>query len=439
LIFLYFCLISTAFVAFRSGCFWCETDAVQPYSGVSRNFRSQKSHDLQRRRVWLIESTIGYNFGCKFEAKPTSELCSMLEKSVETGTLPQLAEVERMGDLHDVASPPVSAEEAGALASEHYGLNVHVQALVGERDRNFHLRADDGREFVLKIIHPAEDPEVSDFQSRMLMHVEEKDPELPTPRVVRSRDGAHRVLWQKAGLPARWVRCLTYLDGVPLYQAERSPAQKRNLGTFLGRLDSALQGFRHAAEDHDLIWDTKKALRVRHLLVHVPEREKRAAANVELDRFAERLEPIMSQMRTQIIHNDFNPHNVLVQKAHNEVIAGVIDFGDAVRSPVLQDLAVASAYHFETTGHPLEGPRQVAEAFHAVYPLSASEVALLPDLIGARFALAIAISYWRAAKHPNNAPYIMRNQIAAWFGLRRLNEVPRQEAGQWLQDKLGIG
>jgi len=362
----------------------------------------------------------------------------MLEKSNGAATASQEDMIERMGDLHDVAAPPVSADEVKALALVHYGLDVSVQPLGGERDRNFHLRAAGEREYVLKVIHPAEDPDVSDFQSRMLLHVEDRDPQLPTPRVVRSKDDCYRVLWQKAGESSRWVRCLTYLGGTPLYQAKRSVTQRRNLGTFLGRLDSALQDFRHGAENHDLIWDTKKALRIRHLLVHVPEREKRAAANVELDRFAEQLEPIVPQMRTQIIHNDFNPHNVLVQKAQNEAIAGVIDFGDAVRSPVLQDLAVAAAYHFETEGHPLEGPGQVAEAFHAVHPLLPEEIALLPDFIGARFALAIAISYWRAAKHPSNAPYIMRNQAAAWFGLKRLNEVPREEAIDWLQNKLGM-
>ena len=316
----------------------------------------------------------------------------MLETSSGAQTASPEDLIERMGDLHDVAAPPVSVEEAKVLALEHYGLDVNVLPLVGERDRNFHLRAAGGREYVLKVIHPAEDPDVSDFQGRMLLHVESRDPQLPTPRVVRSKDNSHRVLWQKAGQSPRWVRCLTYLDGTPLYRAERSATQKRNLGMFLGRLDLALQDFRHGAEDHDLIWDTKKALRVRHLLVHVPEREKRALANVELDRFARHIAPVLPRMRTQVIHNDFNPHNVLVQTAENDAIAGVIDFGDAVRSPVLQDLAVAAAYHFQTAGHPLDGPGEVAEAFHRVYRLSAEEIALLPDFIGARFALAIAIT-----------------------------------------------
>lgn len=345
--------------------------------------------------------------------------------------------VGQFGELLDVAAPPVSIDDAKALAREHFGLDATVKPLGGERDHNFHLQDQSGEEFVLKVIHPAEDPDVSDFQSRMLLHIEAADPDLATPRVVRlKQDNGYRVLWHTDDQSPRWVRCLTYLAGCPLNRAERSPVQKRNIGTFLGRLDFALRDFRHPAENHDLLWDTKHAARVRPLLVDVSDEVKRAAADRALDHFAKYILPNLPHMRNQVIHNDFNPHNVLAGSSRNDEITGVIDFGDAVRSPLVQDLAVAAAYQFEPTGHPLEGPAQVAAAFHAVYPLLPEEVEILPDLIATRFALAIAISYWRAAKHPDNADYIMRNQAAAWLGLQRLNETPRDEAITWLRRRI---
>ncbi len=156
-----------------------------------------------------------------------------------------------------------------------------------------------------------------------------------------------------------------------------------------------------------------------------------------LDRFESHIVPLLPHLRTQVIHNDFNPHNVLAGIPCNEDIAGVIDFGDSVHSPIVQDLAVAAAYQLEPTGHPLEGPAEVAAAFHQIHPLLPEEVEILPDFIGARFALAIAISFWRAARHPDNASYIMRNQNAAWSGLQRLNEISRIEAIDWLHKRIG--
>jgi len=341
------------------------------------------------------------------------------------------------GGALDIAAPPVSIEDAKRLAREYFGLDAKVQPLDGERDRNFHLHDKSGQEFVLKISHPAEDPDVSDFQSRMLLHIEAADPDLATPRVVRSKqDEGYRVLWHTDDQLPRWVRCLTYLAGCPMYRAKRSPIQKRNIGTFLGRLDFALSDFRHSAENYDLLWDTKHAARVRPLLKNVSDEVKRAAAHRSLDHFAKYTQPNLPGMRNQVIHSDLNPHNILVGESRNEDITGVIDFGDAVRSPLVQDLAIAAAYQFEPIGHPLEGPAEVAAAFHAVYPLLPEEMEILPDLIAARFAMAIVISYWRAGNHPENADYIMRNQAASWFGLQRLNEISRDEAITWLRRRI---
>ncbi len=106
------------------------------------------------------------------------------------------------------------------------------------------------------------------------------------------------------------------------------------------------------------------------LLSNLDEARKTLATHA-LDRFASHMVPLLPQLRAQVIHNDFNPHNVLAGDPRNEEIAGVIDFGDSVRSPIVQDLAVAAAYQFEPTGHPLEGPAEVAAAFHQTAPAAA--------------------------------------------------------------------
>jgi Ser/Thr protein kinase RdoA (MazF antagonist) len=291
---------------------------------------------------------------------------------------------------------------------------------------------------MLKVIHPAEPPEVSDLQSRILLHLQTVAPDLPVPRLVRpmAAEGLE-YLWESEGQPARRVRCLTYLAGQPLHQAVAGSAQRRHLGALLARLDLALRDFRHAADGHDLLWDLKSAARVRLLLAELPDLRLRGLAEAALHRFAAEVAPVLPHLRCQLIHNDFNPHNLLVDPADPDAICGVIDFGDAVRSPLVQDLAVAAAYQFSPHGHPLQGAGDLAAGFHAVCPLQPDEVALLPDLIAARFALTIAVSSWRAARHPDNADYILRNQGTARAGLQRLQEISRSDAIRWLRDRIG--
>jgi len=344
----------------------------------------------------------------------------------------------RLGELLDVASPPAGIDDIEALARTGFGLDVRAVPLTGERDRNFHLVDRDRRNFVLKVIHPAEAPEVTDLQSRLLLHLAAAAPDLAVPRLVLPTDGGGlEFIWAKDDQPARRVRCLTYLAGRPLHQVAGSFAQRRNLGAFLARLNLALADFRHPADGHDLLWDIKSAPRARALLADLAHPQKRALAAAALDRFDEEVTPMLPSLRAQVIHNDFNPHNVLADAGSDDVIAGVIDFGDVVRSPLVQDLAVAAAYQIGADGHPLQGAADMAAGFHALYPLRPEEIDLLPDMIAARLVLTIAVSSWRAVRHPDNADYILRNQASAWSGLQRLQEIARDDAIFWLRGQLG--
>ncbi|MEH2482075.1 hydroxylysine kinase [Nitrobacteraceae bacterium AZCC 2146] len=346
--------------------------------------------------------------------------------------------IEQLGELLDVAAPPAAIEDIEKLALAHFGIDARAVALTGERDRNFHLQDHSNRHFVLKVIHPAEPSAVTDLQSRLLLHVNAVAADLPVPRLIRPRDAdGLEFIWKTDEHPERRIRCLTYLAGRPLHQAETSAAQRHSLGAFLAGLDLALADFRHPADGYDLLWDIKSAGQVRPLLAELPHPQKRALAEDALDRFTEYVVPVLPQLRSQVIHNDFNPHNVLVDPADNDVISGVIDFGDVVRSPLVQDLAVAAAYQVGQHGHPLQGVADMAAGFHAVCPLLPEEIELLPEMIAARLALTIAVSSWRAARHPDNAEYILRNQGAAWTGLQRLQEISRGDAIVWLQDHIG--
>ena len=71
-------------------------------------------------------------------------------------------------------APPVfSKKTAAKLLNEYYGLKAALSPLISERDQNFRVDCDDGRQFVLKIANAAEDSQVTDFQINALLHIEE--------------------------------------------------------------------------------------------------------------------------------------------------------------------------------------------------------------------------------------------------------------------------
>ncbi|AVS75189.1 phosphotransferase, partial [Paracidovorax cattleyae] len=168
-------------------------------------------------------------------------------------------------------------------------------------------------------------------------------------------------------------------------------------------------------------WDIQRADRVRPLLAHVADPARRTLAEAALDGFARRAKPVLADLRRQPIHNDFNLYNLLVDPAQPERVAGILDFGDMVHAPLVDDLAVAASYHLDAEsqapGDALATIARFAADYHAVSPLTEAETFALLDLVRGRLAMVVAISGWRAARQPGNAPYLLRNNALSWARL----------------------
>jgi len=326
-----------------------------------------------------------------------------------------------------------------ALAQDHYGVAGDIVALTGERDRNYRLQsATDGARFMLKVSHPAESARVADFQTQALLHLAATDPGLPVQRIVPTLAGAPSFVADPGdGLP-RVVRLFSYLPGLAMPEAPRSMAQRVNLARTLARLDLALQDFDHPAGALELPWDIQRADAVRGLLVHIADPQRRGLAENALDRFERLAKPVLPRLRAQPIHNDFNIYNVLVDPVDTDRIAGVLDFGDMVRAPLIDDLAVAASYQLGTEGDPLDTIVPFVAAYHAVLPLQRAEIDLLFTLMTARLLIVVAISGWRAARHPDNAAYVLRNNPLSWARLTACEQLGNDAATGTLRRACGL-
>lgn len=322
-----------------------------------------------------------------------------------------------LGPLLEDHAPSTTVEEARSLARTHFGLHGTVEPLSGERDRNFRVLEPDGAAWVLKVVHPAEPPELSDLQTQALRHIAAVDPSLSVPRIRPASEPARGdVFWPPSvpdGAPRSRVRVYSYLPGTPLHAVPSSPSLRTGLGRQLGRLDRALATFDHPGAQHDLIWDASKATRVSDVLDPGD-----SVAHGLLAHFAEHAAPAVPALRHQVIHNDANPQNVMADAA-GERVAGIIDFGDIIRAPLVQEAATAGAYHLVDGDTALDACLDVVRGYHEVNPLTAAEVEVLFDLVVARLVLIVAITGWRAAQHPKNRRYILRNHRRARLGLER--------------------
>lgn len=331
-------------------------------------------------------------------------------------------------------TPQFSDAAAVDIVSSNYGYDASVQTLVSERDQNFHLRLADGREFVLKIANSVEDRDVTLFQVDALLHLEEQQKRYPfavnAPRILRTLNGEASIQLTSAD-GNHLARVVSYVPGKPLGDRTPSAALCKNMGEYLAHLGRALAGFRHSGNSQDLLWDLQQALKVRELLNCIENQQLRCMVEDTLLEFERSAFPEFENLRAQVIHNDFNPDNVLVDAGNEDLVAGVIDFGDMLRAPLVVDVAIGACYLRPDAGNPLALMAEFVSGYHAVTALTQAELEILFTLIKTRLAVSVAILYWRASARGDDDPYlakILNSESLAEKFLAILHQLPGENA-----------
>jgi Ser/Thr protein kinase RdoA (MazF antagonist) len=347
-------------------------------------------------------------------------------------------EAPRALGVLEAKAPCFSEADAEGVVREVFRLEAEARALYSERDQNFHVRAGADREFVLKVANPAEDPAVVDFHTRALLHIAAVDASLPVPQVVPTADGA----------PYRWVvgpdgrrslvRLLTFLPGRLLDHAYRSPALLRDIGATTARLARALRGFFHPAARHTLLWDLLQIPHLREYTHHIHEPELRRLIERILANFEERVLPQLRTLRAQVIHNDVSTHNTLVDPVGGDRVTGLIDFGDMIHAPLVNDIAVPFAEMLVDQTDRLDAAMQIVAGYHGVERFTEDEIRLAFDLATARAAMSLTVANWREKEHPENSDYISGGNPHYLEALEWFAALDRDFARACLRDACGL-
>ncbi len=334
----------------------------------------------------------------------------------------------------------ITTSEAEGLARELYGLTASVTALPGEYDSNFHLHANDGREFVLKCMHPARENSFIDMQCAALQHLAKHAAKLPLPRVLQNKRGeSFAATTDESGL-SRFVWMLGYVHGNTLVNVHPHSAELlTELGEFLGQLDSALVSFRHDAAHRELKWDASRANWICSHLDKISDPQRRALVEYFISLYREQIDPAKDRLRKGVIYGDANDHNVLVSAPWPQprTIAGVIDFGDMHHGWIVSEAAIAAAYAILDKVDPLAVMRHIVRGFHRAYPLKEPEISAVFPLIGMRLAVSVVNSAIRKEQKPRD-DYAIVSESGAWDALARLAKIHPRLAEYSLREACGF-
>ncbi len=336
--------------------------------------------------------------------------------------------------------PPLTEHDAVRLTREIYGMRTTARSLPGEYDSNFHLVTDDSRELVLKVMHEDREHGLIELQCQLLAHLAERVPSLQFQRVCPSIGGETISTSEDASGGPRYVWMLTYLPGDPMATANpHTPPMLRSLGRLLGQMDRALADFSHPAAHRRMKWDLAGAGWIKDYLHYIDDPARRILVKNFLARYEMEVAPALPAIRKSVIHNDANDYNVLVGDARSQPrdVTSVIDFGDALHTCTVFELAIAAAYALLDKADPLAAAAEVVAGYHEAFPLEENEIALLFPLICTRLAVSVTNSAWRKTLEPDD-PNVTVSERAAWAALEKLSAMHPRFAQYTFRQACGL-
>jgi 4-aminobutyrate aminotransferase-like enzyme/Ser/Thr protein kinase RdoA (MazF antagonist) len=342
--------------------------------------------------------------------------------------------------LESIEAQPISPEAAASLARDLYGLSVTARVLPGEYDDNFHLIASDGREFVLKVMHPARERSFIDLQCQALQHLAVGAPKISLPRVVPARDSSLFAEITAADNSHRLVWLLTFVQGTEFAKVRPHSEELLNsLGRLLGAMDAALQDFQHPAAAREFKWDLSAAGWIGGHLGEISPVPRRDLVEKFLALYDAEIAPALPRLRRSVIYGDANDYNVLVSPPWplpRQAIS-VIDFGDMHFGITVSELAIACAYAILGERDVLRAAGTIVSGYHQEFPLEEREIAALYPLIAMRLAVSVTNSAHRKTLKGDD-PYVTISEAPAWDALERLAKISPRFADYTFRAACGL-
>ncbi|MGB5655849.1 MAG: aminotransferase class III-fold pyridoxal phosphate-dependent enzyme [Acidimicrobiia bacterium] len=293
------------------------------------------------------------------------------------------------------------------LVADVFGITGKCSLLPGEIDENARVTGSDEQDYLLRISPPETNVAALRFRQSVLDAVARAGAGVATPAVVPTVTGG---TWAALddGLTAHLY---SWVDGVAYSEAGRPPELAHEIGVVAGTIVNALAGLPAGPQPSGFLWDLSDAgTIITKRLGAIDDSRRRRLIERVLDRY-EAID--LGALPRQVVHNDLNDENIVLRDG---VISGVIDFGDAIETVRVAELAIACTYAMFDQDDPVGVASDVISGYRPLAPLTDAEAGALLDLILARLATSVTVS---ASRGDANQHHTISEDLA-WDLLERL-------------------
>jgi 4-aminobutyrate aminotransferase-like enzyme/Ser/Thr protein kinase RdoA (MazF antagonist) len=332
----------------------------------------------------------------------------------------------------------ISEEQAAKLCHDIYGILGTAKRQAGEIDFNYKITTENGENYILKISRPDTDETYLDFQQKLLLHIASSNPDFQYPKIIKTQSGENEKTIVDEYGQSRKVRLLNWISG-RLWSSVNPQLDdlRYSLGEKCGEITQVLVDFNHPFATRKFEWDIAQAeWTYPHFKLF--NAKQRSCINHFTYRF-ENFQGAYKNLRKSIIHNDANDNNIVVSddlidpltllssSQQGVTVLAVIDYGDAIFTQTINDLAVTLAYAIMEHPDPLTAALPLVAGYHKKYPFQEQELAMLYTLVAMRLVISVTKSAINKIKEPDNS-YLLISEKPAWELLNKWHKIPEQLA-----------
>lgn len=341
-------------------------------------------------------------------------------------------------DMGEEAAP--STEIAGAAdiaeviatVEAEYGVRVRNAKLYkGEYDSN--IRFDDPERGTLLAKVSAADlgEEIIGWQETVLAAATaSSDVNFATPGVLSALDGRKHVRTDRF-----LVRVVTWISGRLMSERDESELFNvellRSLGEASARLTRAFSDLTMPAtivghewmlhRGPEVVGESLNVLEARAVAQGIADERQIGIVRDITDRFRSTVLPRMDGLPWAVIHHDLHDANVVLNTA-GTLVAGVIDFNDAVFAPRMSDLAISAGYAMLRQDDPESAFRAVVDGYRSIIEPTPDELELVGEMSLMRLCMNWAQWQSRALETQDN-DYALTRSKYTWPLIEHLAEV----------------
>jgi len=312
-------------------------------------------------------------------------------------------------------------------------LPLEIKKLNGYENENYLIKTEETR-YIFKT-YPAAKNTMSllNAECDALLHLQNDKPS-KTPAPIPFLSGEY-VKTIELESTKKCCRMLSFLPGIFLGETDPNQTLIGNLGAFLAGVNKKLDSFdSDAIRARNYEWDLQNLKLNRKYISAVSDPKQRRVVSYFFQKFDLLVAPSIPELRKAYIHSDFNEWNVLVD---GDKAIGLIDFGDMVYSPLVNEVATALCYLSYDKDSFFDWTTCFLQAYHKVIPLNKKELSLLYYLIATKLCISVCQSANARVLQPENK-YASISEKNAWKMLHRLLALNPISVENHFIDALGL-